>query len=171
MTVSAILIFFHSGWTSCKVLALLYNFGSGSVFFHFSAGARFIPKYIYIWFVLTQDWYRFVSIVYIGSLNESLNARGLILDLFEHPIIAHLGFPRSMPAHVHILSSLLSCICNDFNRLAIATKSSTYVAEEIFTLDVPKVYSLFPCCNHLRKGSKNMMNRYGLRVFPCIVFY
>ena len=38
--------------------------------FHFSELARFIPR-ICIWFVLTQNWYRFVSVVYIGSLNLS----------------------------------------------------------------------------------------------------
>ena len=74
-----------------------------------------------------------------------------------------------MPAHSQNLSSLLSCVCSDFNLLAIAAKSSAYVVEEIFTLDVPNVYPLFPSCNHLRRGSKNMMNRYGLRVSPCIV--
>ena len=91
------------------------------------------------------------------------------MDLFGHPIIVHLGIPRSMLAHSHNLSNLLSCICSDFNLLAIAAKSSVYVVEEIFTLNVPNVYPLFPCCNHLRRGSKNMMNRYELRVSSCIV--
>ena len=89
--------------------------------------------------------------------------------MFGQPVIAHLGIPRSMPTQSQNLSSLLICICSDFNLLAIAAKSSAYVAEEIFTLDVPNVYSLFPCCSHLRRGSRNMMNRYGLRMFPCIV--
>ena len=95
--------------------------------------------------------------------------RGLILDLFGHPVIAHLGIPKSMPVHSQNLSSLLNYICSDFNMLAIAAKSSAYVAEEIFTLDVPNVYPLFSCCNHLKRGSRNMMNKYGLRVSPCIV--
>ena len=74
-----------------------------------------------------------------------------------------------MPAQSQNLSSLLSCICNDFDMLAIAARSSTYVVEGIFTLDVPNVYPIFLCYNHLRRGSKNMMNKYGLRVSPCIV--
>ena len=53
--------------------------------------------------------------------------------------------------------------------MAIAARSSAYAADDILTLDVPKVYPLFPCCNHLRRGSRNMINRYGLRVSPCIV--
>ena len=53
--------------------------------------------------------------------------------------------------------------------LAIAARSSAYAADEILTLDVPNVYPLFPCCSHLRRGSRNMINRYGLRVSPCIV--
>ena len=98
-----------------------------------------------------------------------LNSRGLILDFFEHLVIAHLGIPRSMPVHSQNLSSLLICICSNFNLLAIAAKSSAYAAEEIFTLDVPNMYPLFSCCNHLMRVSKNMMNRYGLRVSHCIV--
>ena len=31
------------------------------------------------------------------------------------------------------------------------------------------MYPLFSCCNHLKRGSRNMMNKYGLRVSPCIV--
>ena len=91
------------------------------------------------------------------------------MDFFGRPVIVHLGIPRSIPAHLQNLSSLLSCICRDVNLLAIVAKSLAYAAEEIFTLDVPNVYPLFPCCSHLRRGSKNMMNRYGLRVSPCIV--
>ena len=44
-----------------------------------------------------------------------------------------------------------------------------YAADEILILDVPKVYPLVPCCSHLRRGSKNIMNRYGLSVSLCIV--
>jgi hypothetical protein len=100
---------------------------------------------------------------------RALNVMGFILDLLGHPVTAHLDIPRSIPAHSHNLSSLLSCICNDFSLLAIVAKSSAYAADEIFTLDVPKVYPLSPCCNHLRRGSKTIKNRYGLRVFHCIV--
>ena len=55
------------------------------------------------------------------------------------------------------------------NALAIAARSYVYVVDEILTLNVPNVYPLFPCCNHLRRGSKSMIDRYRLRVSPCIV--
>ena len=100
---------------------------------------------------------------------KALNVVGWSLDFFGHPITAHLDIPRFIPAHSQNLSSLLSCICNVSSLLAIAARSSAYVANEILTLDVPKVYPLFPCCSHLRSGSRNMINRYGLRVSPCIV--
>ena len=104
-----------------------------------------------------MDWIRALKVV------------GCSLDLFGHPVMAHLGIPRSIPAHSQNLSSLLSCVCSVSSLLAIAARSSAYAADEILTLDVPKVYPLFPCCNHLRRGSRNMINRYGLRVSPCIV--
>ena len=91
------------------------------------------------------------------------------MDLFGYPVIAHLGIPRSIPAHLQDLSSLLSCVSSVSSLLAIAAKSSAYAADEIFILDVPKTYPLFPCCNHLMRGSRNIINRYGLRVSPCIV--
>ena len=74
---------------------------------------------------------------------------GFILDLLAHPVSAHLGIPRSIPAHLHTLSSLFSCVCIDAKLLAIATKYSVYDAHEIVTLRVPKVYPLSPCSNHL----------------------
>ena len=64
---------------------------------------------------------------------------GFILDLLGHPVTAHLGISRSILAHSQNLSSLLSCICNDFNLLAIATKSSAYAADDILIFYVPKV--------------------------------
>ena len=91
------------------------------------------------------------------------------LDLFGHPVLAHLGIPRSIPAHSQNLSSFLSCVCSVFSLLAIVARSSAYDADEILTLDVPKVYPLFLYCSHLRRGSKNMINKFELRVSPCIV--
>ena len=73
-----------------------------------------------------------------------------------HPVIAHLGIPRSIHAHSQNLSCLLSCVCSVSSLLAIAARSSAYAVDEILTLDVPKVYVLFPCCSHLRRGSRNM---------------
>jgi hypothetical protein len=100
---------------------------------------------------------------------RALKVVGLSLNLFGHPVTAHLGIPRSIPAHSQNLSSLFSYVYNVSSLLAIAARSSAYDADEILTLDVPKVYPLFPCCSHLSRGSKNMINRYGLRVSPCIV--
>ena len=94
---------------------------------------------------------------------------GFNLDLLGHPVTAHLGIPRFILAHSQNLSNLFNCVYNDSNLLAIVAKSSAYVADEILILDVPKVYPLSPCCNHLRRGYKNIINKYGLRVSPCIV--
>ena len=84
---------------------------------------------------------------------------GFVLDLLGHPVTAHLGIPRSIPAHSHNLSSLFSCVCNDSNLLAIVARSSAYAADAHLILDVPKVYPLSPCCNYLRSGSKNIINK------------
>ena len=84
-------------------------------------------------------------------------------------VTTQLCIPMSIPVHLQNLSNLFSSIYNDFNLLANVVKSSAYAADEILTLDVPKVYLLSPCCNHLRRGSKNVINRYGLRVSPCII--
>jgi hypothetical protein len=100
---------------------------------------------------------------------SALNVMGFSLDLLGHPITAHLGISRSIPVHLQNLFSLFICVCSDSSLLAIAARSSAYVADEIFPLDVPKVYPLSPCYSHLRRGSKNIINRYGLIVFPCIV--
>src|SRR6202048_1695510 len=103
------------------------------------------------------DWIRALKVV------------GLSLDLFGHPVTAHFGIPRSISAHSQNLSSLFNYVCSASSLLAIVARSSAYAADEILTLDVPKVYPLFPCCSHLSRGSRNMINRYGLRISPCIV--
>ena len=51
----------------------------------------------------------------------------------------------------------------------IAARSSAYTAELIVSLDVPNVYPFFPLYSHLSRGSRNIKNRYGLSVLPCIV--
>ena len=51
----------------------------------------------------------------------------------------------------------------------IIARLSAYVAEFIVSCDVPSVYPFFPLCSHLSSGSKNIRNRYGLSVSPCIV--
>jgi hypothetical protein len=100
---------------------------------------------------------------------SALNVMGFSLDVLGHPITAHLGISRSIPAHLQNLSSLFTCVCSDSSLLAIAARSSVYVADEILPLDVPKVYPLSPCYSHLRRGSKNIINRYGLMVSLFIV--
>ena len=100
---------------------------------------------------------------------RALKVMGFSLDLFGHPVTAHLDIPISIPAHSQNLSNLFSCVCSDSSLLAISARSSAYAADEILILDVPKVYLLSPCCNYLRRGSKNIINKYGLRVSPCIV--
>jgi hypothetical protein len=66
------------------------------------------------------DWIRALKVV------------GLNLDLFGHPVTAHFGMPRSIPAHSQNLSSLFNCVCNVSSLLAIAARSSAYAADEIF---------------------------------------
>ena len=100
---------------------------------------------------------------------RALKIVGLSLDLFGYPVTAHLGIHRSIPAHSQNLSSLFNYICSDSSLLAIAARSSAYDADEILTLDVPNVYPLFPCCSHRKSGSRNIMNKYGLRILPCII--
>ena len=65
------------------------------------------------------------------------------LDLFGQPVIAHLGIPRSSPAHVQNLSSLLSCVCSVSSLLAIVARSSAYAADEIFTYMCQKCIHYF----------------------------
>ena len=84
-------------------------------------------------------------------------------------MIAHLGMPRSIPAHLQILFILFIWICRDDTLLARAAKSSVYAAEFISVLEVLKVYPLFPFCSHHRSGSRKIINRYRLSVSPCMV--
>ena len=65
-----------------------------------------------------MDWIRALKVV------------GCNLDLFGHPVMAHLGIPRSIHAHSQNLSSLLSCVWSVSSLLAIAARSSAYAAEE-----------------------------------------
>ena len=51
----------------------------------------------------------------------------------------------------------------------IIARSSASVVEFIIILDVPSVYPYFPFCKHRRSDSRNIMNKYGLRVSPSIV--
>ena len=92
-----------------------------------------------------------------------------VFDLFGQPVIAHFGTPRFIHAHSQYLSSLFSWICVDCRLFEMIVKSSAYAAELMVNLDVPSVYPFSPLCNHLINGYKNIKNRYGLSVSPCMV--
>ena len=51
----------------------------------------------------------------------------------------------------------------------ITARSFAYVAKSMISLDVSSVYPFLPLCSHLSKGSKNIRNKYGLNVSPCMV--
>ena len=99
----------------------------------------------------------------------ALKVSFFILDLFEHPMIAHFGILRSIPIHSQNFSTLFSCVCSDVSLFATIAKSTTYAAKFIVILDVLNVYPFLPLCIHLNSSSKNIIKRYGLRVSPCIV--
>ena len=81
-------------------------------------------------------------------------------------MIAHFVIPKSIHVHSQYFSSLFSWGCSDVNLFAIIARSSAYATEFIVILDVPSVYPFFPLCNQHRSGSRNIMNKYGLRVSP-----
>ena len=83
--------------------------------------------------------------------------------------MAHLGTPNSIPDYSQNLSILFKCICIDSRLFARAAKSSAYAAELTVIFDVPNVYQFCPFCSHRNSGSKNIINKYGLSVSPCIV--
>ena len=107
----------------------------------------------------------FLYVMFVACIC-ALNVSWFILVLLGHPIIAHFVIPKSIPAHSQYLSSLFSCFCSDVNLFVIITRSSTYVAEFIVIFDVPSVYPCLPFCSHRKSGSRNIINKYGLRVSP-----
>ena len=84
-------------------------------------------------------------------------------------MIAHSIIARSIPAHSQYLSTLFGSCCSDVSLLVSIAKSSAYGAEVIVILDVPSVYPCFPCGDHRRSDSRDIMNKYGLTVSPWIV--
>ena len=78
--------------------------------------------------------------------------------------MAHFYTSKSIPAHSQNLSSLFNCVCSDVRLFVIAARSSAYAAELMFSFDVPNVYPFLPLCSHLSSGSRNIRNRYGLKV-------
>lgn len=51
----------------------------------------------------------------------------------------------------------------------IIARSSAYVVVVHVERDVLKWYPMLSFSNHLRSGSKNIINMYGLRVSPCMI--
>ena len=60
-----------------------------------------------------------------------LKACGFSFALLGHPVIAHLGMPRSICAHSQNLSNLSSWVWRDVALLDRMARSSAYVAEFI----------------------------------------
>jgi hypothetical protein len=83
--------------------------------------------------------------------------------------MAHFCTPKSIPAHLQNLSSLFSCVCIDWRLFVITARSSAYTADLMVSFDVPNVYQFLPLCSHLSNGSKNIRNKYVLRVSPWMV--
>ena len=84
-------------------------------------------------------------------------------------MIAHFVTPKSIPAHLQYLSNLFSWGSSDVSLFVIIARSSAYAVVFIVVLDVSSVYPNFPLCNQRRSGSRNKMNKYGLRVSSWIV--
>ena len=98
-----------------------------------------------------------------------LNFSGFIFSLLGQPVIADFCTPKSIPAHSQNISSLFNCVCIDWRLFVIAARSSAYAAELMISFDVPNVYPFFPLCSHLSSSSKNIKNKYGLKVSPWMV--
>ena len=96
----------------------------------------------------------------------ALNFSEFTLSLLRQPVITHFCTPNSIPAHSQNLSSFFNCVCIDWRLFVIAARSSAYVAELMVNFDMPNVYPFLPLCSHLSNGSKNIRNKYGLKVSP-----
>ena len=90
------------------------------------------------------------------------------LELLGQTVMAHFERLRSMCNHFANLKSLVICgwICCMLS--VIIAKSSAYVIVVHVAEDVLKWYPI-SFSSHLRRGSKKMIDRYGLRVSTCIV--
>ena len=106
--------------------------------FHCSEGTRLIPRYKYgsCWLSMGIDWCLKFIFIFCRCV---LKACGFSFDLLGHPVIAHLGMPRSILVHSQNLPSLSSCNCKDATLLARTAKSSAYAAEFNLVIAVLKV--------------------------------
>ena len=100
-----------------------------------------------------------------------LKVFSLSLDLLGQPVIAHICFDRyrSMYDHSANFCSLFICGCMCCMLSIIIARSSLHVVVVHVKGDVLKWYPMLSYSSHFRSGSKNMINRYGLRVSLYIV--
>ena len=93
----------------------------------------------------------------------------LSFDLLEHHVMAHFERLRSMCDHSVSFCSLNICdwMCCMLSK--IFARSSVYVVEVHVAVYVLKWYSMLSFSSHLNSGSKNIINKYGLSVSPCMV--
>ena len=68
-----------------------------------------------------MGWFLKFILVFFSCV---LKAWGFSFDLLGHPVMAHFGMPRSIPAHSQYLSSLFSWCWRDVKLLDIAARSS-----------------------------------------------
>ena len=99
----------------------------------------------------------------------ALKVAGFSLELLGHPVIAHLERLRSICDHCGYFCSLViwGWICLMLS--VIMAKSSAYAVVVYVALDVLKWYPMSSFSSHLKRGSRKMINRYGLSVSPWIV--
>lgn len=93
----------------------------------------------------------------------------LSLDLFGQVMMAHLDKFRSMCDHSTYLCNLVICGCICWISSVMIARSSAYVVVVHMEAEVLKWYPKSIFLSHLRRGSKKMMNRYGLRISAWIV--
>lgn len=88
------------------------------------------------------------------------------LELLGHPIMAHFDRLGSIYDKFvefgYLWLDVLYVVCNDCQIICICCCGG--VAEEVL-----KWYPMLSFSSHLRRGSRKMINRYGLSVSPCIV--
>ena len=94
---------------------------------------------------------------------------GLSLDLLGQPVITHFERFRSIYDQSANFCSLFIYGCMYCMLSVIIIRSSAYAVVVHVEEDVLKWYPMFFFSNHFRSGSKNMINRYELRMFSCMV--
>ena len=100
---------------------------------------------------------------------NALKVFGLSLDLLGQPMMAHFKRFRSLCDHYANFCILSICgwICCMLSVMIV--RLSAYVVVVHMEGDVSKWYPMLSFSSHLKSGSKNMINRYGLRLSLCMV--